>query len=39
MGGRTIGRVERVLCIRQDGTAYDMNAERDAPKLTPVEKK
>ena len=33
------GRVGNVICIREDGTAYDMNGETDVPELTPVEKK
>ena len=31
VSGRVIGRVERVICIRENGTAHDLNGETEAP--------
>ena len=33
------GRVGNVICVRENGTGYDMHGETDVPGLTPVEKK
>ena len=33
------GMVDGVICVREDGTAYDAFGETKASQLTPVEKK